>query len=281
MTFNKLHIELTTKCNARCWEFLDPDSKVCLHGGAKVKDINSPSLKHFLNDEVLSKITEVKLCGSLGEPTLHPDFLEIVEHVKNYPNIKISLSTNGDTHNSTWWYTLGSILNKHDVVYFGIDGLEDTLPLYRGTSFQRIMKNLKAFKSFSKARAEWQYIVFKHNEHQIEKAQKIADDLGIDLDLRESGEYNSNLIRPAFNKYTKANIEETHSFKDGYLFIGADGSIFPGHFTRLLSKEIYEDGPRPKLNSATYFYLLKNSKDLHISNKFETVVTILEKYFGD
>jgi len=282
VSITKLHIELTTKCNARCWEFLDPDSSVCLHGGAKNKDIDVNSLKNFLTNDVLSKITDVKLCGSLGEPTLHPRFLEIIEHIKYNPGIKISLSTNGDTHNPLWWHNLGSLLNSNDVVYFGIDGLEDTLPLYRGTSFTRIIKNLKGFKTFSKAKAEWQYIVFQHNEHQIEESQRIADDLGIDLDLRESGEYSNNLKKPIYTAFTEANTEETHSLKEGYLFIGVGGKVFPGHFTRILNEDIYKEAIKYKLDTKTFLNLLIHSKALDIAvSEFDMIVEIMEKTFED
>jgi hypothetical protein len=63
-------------------------------------------------------------------------------------------------------------------VIFGIDGLEDTHSIYRiGTDFNQILKNAKIFIE-SGGTAEWVFIKFKHNEHQVEEAKKLADALG-------------------------------------------------------------------------------------------------------
>jgi hypothetical protein len=69
-------------------------------------------------------------------------------------------------------------LPKDHVVIFGIDGLEDTHGVYRvGTDFKQILKNAKAFIDAGGI-AEWVFIKFKHNEHQVDEAKALADSIG-------------------------------------------------------------------------------------------------------
>jgi MoaA/NifB/PqqE/SkfB family radical SAM enzyme len=63
-------------------------------------------------------------------------------------------------------------------VAFALDGLEDTHHLYRvGTRFEDVIENAKTFMAAGGI-AEWVFIKFKHNEHQVEQARKMSVDLG-------------------------------------------------------------------------------------------------------
>ena len=56
-------------------------------------------------------------------------------------------------------------------VVFGIDGLEDTSHIYRvNTSFKKVIENAEAFIKQG-GLGTWQFIVFKHNVHQLESAK--------------------------------------------------------------------------------------------------------------
>lgn len=56
--------------------------------------------------------------------------------------------------------------------------MSDTHHLYRvGTQFHTIIKNAQAFIDAG-GTAEWAFIKFKHNEHQVEAARSMASDLG-------------------------------------------------------------------------------------------------------
>jgi MoaA/NifB/PqqE/SkfB family radical SAM enzyme len=61
---------------------------------------------------------------------------------------------------------------------FSIDGLEDTNHIYRRhTKWQNIINNAKAFIDAGGA-ANWNFIAFRHNEHQITEAARLAKELG-------------------------------------------------------------------------------------------------------
>jgi sulfatase maturation enzyme AslB (radical SAM superfamily) len=67
---------------------------------------------------------------------------------------------------------------KNHLVTFGIDGLYDTHSLYRiGTNFDTIIKNAKMFIN-NGGNACWTFIIFKHNEHQVELAEQLAKTTG-------------------------------------------------------------------------------------------------------
>ena len=61
--------------------------------------------------------------------------MEIVKYIidnSKDPKLSIVIHTNGSGKKTEWWKELYSLLRpKHDQVIFGVDGLEDTAPLYR------------------------------------------------------------------------------------------------------------------------------------------------------
>lgn len=57
---------------------------------------------------------------------------------------------------------------------FSIDSLKDTNSIYRVDSqWNKLMENASAYLKFG-AKARWDFLVFKHNEHQVEQAQASA-----------------------------------------------------------------------------------------------------------
>ena len=89
------------------------------------------------------------------------------------------ISTNGGLRSVGWWEELGRVMLRTDsCVELHVDGLRDTNPLYRvHTDFDKIMANARAYMATG-ARAEWQYILFRHNEHQAEEALALSRELG-------------------------------------------------------------------------------------------------------
>jgi MoaA/NifB/PqqE/SkfB family radical SAM enzyme len=85
------------------------------------------------------------------------------------------MHTNGSAKKPDWWKELAKTIGKNGYVVFGLDGLEDTNHLYRqNTIWSKIMDNAEAFISAG-GRARWDYIVFAHNEHQVEEARALAE----------------------------------------------------------------------------------------------------------
>ena len=47
-------------------------------------------------------------------------------------------------------------------------------------NLKRLLSARKALKSKTPF-VEWQFIVFKHNEHEVDAARKLASEIGVDL----------------------------------------------------------------------------------------------------
>jgi MoaA/NifB/PqqE/SkfB family radical SAM enzyme len=179
---HQIHLEVTSKCNAAC-----PMCPRNAFGGKVNPHIVLTELR--LSDiqqifgrstEALRNLKHLYFCGNYGDPIIAKELLDILSYIRALnPEIQLDIHTNGSARTVLWWKQLGSILSKpKDRVVFGIDGLEDTNHIYRRhTDFSKIIENATALIE-SGGNAHWEYLVFEHNEHQVEKAKKLAKQLG-------------------------------------------------------------------------------------------------------
>jgi MoaA/NifB/PqqE/SkfB family radical SAM enzyme len=176
-----LHIELTSRCQASC-----PMCARNYHGGQKntnlpLDEISLEDFKKIVDAEVFDQIGYIYFCGNYGDPIMSTDLIDIIEYCKTMkPSINIGIHTNGSARTKDWWQKLAEALPEEHCVHFAIDGLADTHHLYRiGTDFDKIIENAKTFIS-NGGKAEWVYLSFKHNEHQINEAKELARTLGFE-----------------------------------------------------------------------------------------------------
>ena len=128
--------------------------------------------------ENLPQLTEVIFNGNYGDPAAskHLDYaLRILQEKR----IKTKIFTNGSLRSRLWWAELGKLFSKTgSYVVFSIDGLRDTNPIYRVNSrWDKIMDNAQAYIKAG-GRARWDFLIFKHNEHQLESAKALAEEMG-------------------------------------------------------------------------------------------------------
>ncbi len=171
-----IHLEVTTHCNAHC-----PQCPRNIDGGAR--NPNMPLTQLYLADiekifprPDFPNLKRIQVCGNYGDAIMARDFLEIARYLKSlYPHISITLATNGSLRPVDWWRDLAVHV---DHCVFGIDGLADTHALYRrGTDFDTIIANAKAYIAGG-GRAEWAYLIFRHNQHQVDEAHRLSQELG-------------------------------------------------------------------------------------------------------
>ena len=174
-----VQIEITNRCQAAC-----PMCPRNIHAGIEnpLLILNDWSLDDFVKIftvEVLSQIKQINFCGDFGDPMLNNDLIKMCAYTKvNAPNIEVLIHTNGSARNTGWWQTLAHALPDNHTVVFALDGLEDTHHIYRiGTNYNTVIKNAQAFISEG-GKAEWCFIRFKHNEHQVSIAEEISKQLG-------------------------------------------------------------------------------------------------------
>jgi len=203
-----LHLEITNNCQASC-----PMCTRNIHGGLEnpLLDINSWSLEKYktiVSPEVINQIDKVYFCGNFGDPLLNNNLLEMCEYTAEVdPSIQVRIHTNGSLRSKSWWKNLAEILPEDHMVVFALDGLADTHALYRiGTDFNKIIDNATAFIEAG-GKAEWAFLRFKHNEHQVEEARLLAKELNFDsFVMKDSSRW---LLDTKFPVYDK-NKETTH-----------------------------------------------------------------------
>jgi MoaA/NifB/PqqE/SkfB family radical SAM enzyme len=189
-----VHLEITDKCNAAC-----PMCARNINGGEDNPQL--PNTEITLADaEIIFPVDFVKqldrmyMCGNFGDPMAASDTLEVFQYFRKHnPKMSLSLHTNGSAKTTEWWKTLAATLSPNGYVVFGIDGLADTNHLYRqNTNFDKIMQNAQAFIDAG-GRARWDYIVFAHNEHQVEEAEKLANNMKFEkFQIKKSARFVSN-----------------------------------------------------------------------------------------
>lgn len=189
-----IHLELTDRCNLSCPQCgrnkLGGEENPFLPGA----EINLSDIKKMLEPTLLKSLKRIYACGNYGDPILAKDTLEIFSYFRDSSfALNLGMNTNGSARDTSWWSSLGRVFGDNGEIKFGIDGLEDTNQIYRkGSDFNKIIKNAEAFIN-SGGRATWEYIVFKHNEYQVEKARELSESIGFKkFTVKKTGRFFSN-----------------------------------------------------------------------------------------
>jgi len=175
-----LHVEPSSNCNLSCpqcarnvlGEYLNPD--------LMVSELSIKWFTHLLPKKFIQQLDKVYFCGAFGDPCMHKKLLDIIAFLKHTnPTIIIGINTNGSIRNTEWWSNCAKLLtNDRDYVMFAIDGLSDTNHIYRrNAQWHKIIENVNAYIETG-GNALWEFLVFKHNQHQVDDAKKLADELG-------------------------------------------------------------------------------------------------------
>ena len=172
-----LDIENSSICNAKCPQCLRetyPNDYSWFN-----QTYLSEDFFDRIPDDVYNGLEKILFSGTMGDPCAAPNFIEVIKKVrrKNY-NTLIKISTNGGMKTPDFWIKLAEMLGQNSEVIFAIDGLSDTNHIYRmNVSYAKVIENASAFINAG-GNASWQFIAFKHNEHQIESAKHIALSMG-------------------------------------------------------------------------------------------------------
>lgn len=172
----EVHLEITSRCNAAC-----PQCPRNLAGGATnpglpLTELSLDDVRKIFPEGFVRQLRKVYLCGNYGDAMVAGSTLPALEYMRAAsPSLVLGIHTNGSGRTAAWWGALARVVSY---CRFGIDGLEDTNHLYRrGTSWSRVMDAARAFIAAGGV-AEWDFIVFEHNQHQVEEARALARQMG-------------------------------------------------------------------------------------------------------
>jgi MoaA/NifB/PqqE/SkfB family radical SAM enzyme len=136
--------------------------------------------------EFIKQLDTMYMCGNLGDPIVAKDTLEIFEYFRSHnPNMWLSMNTNAGAKNEEWWRQLAEVFGRMGAVIFSVDGLRDTNHLYRqGVVWDNVERNMRAFIAAG-GRARWDYLIFEHNQHQVEEAEALANEWGCEKFIKK------------------------------------------------------------------------------------------------
>jgi len=292
--FTFLELELSSKCNAACPQCPREEPKIKKILENEFQEITLENIISWFTLDFLQNLKTIDFKGSFSEPVIARDFYKIVDYFIKNTNAYISICTNGSLRKPEFWYELGILLGERGRVIFGIDGLSDTHSIYRvNTNYEKIIENAKSFIDGG-GEAVWQFIIFKHNEHQIETAKQLANDLGFsNFKLISSARFESSesfvlnkkgaKLEKSINYYAptatdiKINATETKSVNCkssnlGWITIDWNGEVFPCCMSQIWKKNI----PVLHIDSEIWYKkIVKSPHGLNLNN--DSLDNILEK----
>lgn len=204
-------IEPTNHCNLKCPE--------CPSGlGALTRPLGLLKLDPFkkLIDEIKSTGFYVQLFFQ-GEPYINKELPEMIKYAQAN-NVYISISTNG--HFISKKNVDYVLQNTPDKLIFSVDGLdEESYQQYRvGGTFKQADEGLRALirrkteLSTKKPFVEFQFIVMKQNEHQLDEVIEYGKEVGVDKvvfkTMQISSYENAQKFLPSNKKYRRYAVED-------------------------------------------------------------------------
>ena len=201
-----IHLEVTQNCQASC-----PMCDRNMNGEGINPHINLDELKlddckQIFTPDFIKQLKTMYMCGNLGDPIVAKDTLEIFKYFREHnPNMWLSMNTNAGAKNEIWWRNLATTLGRMGAVIFSVDGLRDTNHIYRqGVVWNNVERNMQAFINAG-GRARWDFLIFEHNQHQVEEAEALAKKWGCEKFMKKkTGRFID----------TKTKPKESHQAKD-------------------------------------------------------------------
>ena len=188
-------IELSSRCNASCPACSRNISGGPLAPGLVPEDLSLEDIKGMFDLEILKNMRVINYCGNLGDPGINKDLYEIVSYIKENasPNLAQLIRTNGGMRKPEFWTKLGDFFPRtnipfhpfdHSGVVFSVDGLSDTNHIYRrGVMWDKVWANMQAY-SLAGGYGIWEFLIFDHNKHQVDKAKQLAEELNFTFILK-------------------------------------------------------------------------------------------------
>jgi len=186
-----LHLEQTSRCNASCPACPRNNNGYGLAEGLTEADLDLDRLRQVLDQ--LPYLETVQYCGYRGDAVAATNFRDSLDIVLSKGISRVQIHTNGSLKTMEWWTDLALRLRdvQHEV-WFTLDGLQDTHSIYRqNTDYGKIITNAISFIEAG-GNAVWQFIPFRHNEHQIKDVIRLSQRLGFKrIELVKNARYPS------------------------------------------------------------------------------------------
>lgn len=212
-----ISFEPTTSCNLRC-----PECPSGLRAFTRPTGMLEESFFTKTIDEIHKELLYL-IFYFQGEPYLNPKFLEMVKYASS-KGIYTATSTNA--HYLTDENAKKTVESGLDRLIISLDGTtQDAYKQYRvGGNIDKVLEGARNIVKWKKALNSnkpfvfFQFLVVKHNEHQIEEVKQLAKEIGVDeVRFKTAQVYDyendpNNLI-PTNEKYSRYKKNADGSFK--------------------------------------------------------------------
>ena len=217
---------MSEKCNLACLMCDRNENGGDVNPYLEDRDLTFEDIQKTFTPSFIKQLKRVYFCGNYGDPILANGLMSTLKYFREHnENIKLGVITNGCSRPSLWWRELAEVV---DTVRFGIDGLSDTHKIYRqGAIWSLIMRNAKSYINAG-GYAIWDYLVFGHNEHQIEQARELSEKCGFkEFVVKKTGRFFSNLKlkgkdehagihKPKLEKNINKSLQKEHDIVEKY-----------------------------------------------------------------
>ena len=176
-----INIDCTFRCPLECPK--------CLRQSIREVGFKVPGKDMPLDDfyKLTKYFKKIQFCGQVSDPIFHPKFIEILKFCGDN-NIPTEVNT-AASQKSIEWYKKAFVAHPRARWLFGIDGLPKDSHKYRVNQDGEKLFEVMKLCSKMGLNPSWQYIVFRYNEDDIEKARSIAKENNIHFDLVFSGRW--------------------------------------------------------------------------------------------
>jgi MoaA/NifB/PqqE/SkfB family radical SAM enzyme len=176
-----IHLENTQNCQASCPMCDRNQNGGALNPHIDLSELTLEDAKNIFEPEFIAQLKTMYMCGNLGDPIVARDTLEIFKYFRKHnPNMWLSMNTNAGARDEAWWTELANTFGKMGTVIFSVDGLHDTNHIYRqGVVWDNVYRSMKAFIAAG-GRARWDFLIFEHNQHQVDEAEELAQTMGFE-----------------------------------------------------------------------------------------------------
>ncbi|MBR6163634.1 radical SAM protein [bacterium] len=182
----KVRLEACNKCQlncAACW--IRAEEQRIIDEGGGFGYLKFEDFKNFVDKHDFIK--EIELSNN-GEIFLNPELDDIIKYAYE-KNIQLS-AQNGVNLNTVSDETLENLVKyKFNAIMVSLDGATpETYSIYRrGGDFNTVISHIKTINKFKEKynspypHLVWQFILFGHNEHEIDKAREMAKELNMEM----------------------------------------------------------------------------------------------------
>lgn len=201
-----ISIEPTTACNLGC-----PECPSGLKAFSRSTGNLTPEFHKKIIDQIAENVLYINYYFQ-GEPFINPHFLSFVKYAKS-KGIFCATSTNAHFLNTE--KAKETVASGLDKMIISIDGTtQETYEKYRKNgSLNKVIegtKNIMDWKKKLNSKTPYmilQFLVVKHNEHQIDEAKKLSKEIGVDeIRFKTAQVYdykNGNDLIPENEKYSR------------------------------------------------------------------------------